>query len=173
MSNALIVVDMLRGFCEEGYPLYCGEDSRNIIPFIKQKIEQANAKGDKVIFVCDNHEEGDPEFTRWPVHCLKGTPEAEIIPELSSVAPESVVIPKQRFSGFYNTNLDQIIENLKPERVELVGVCTNICVYFTAEELRNRDYAVTVYRDGVASFDREAHENALKQMDEILGVEVK
>ncbi|GAI84695.1 unnamed protein product [marine sediment metagenome] len=40
MANAVLVVDMLRGFLEEGYPLYIGEKSRQIIPNIQRLLEQ-------------------------------------------------------------------------------------------------------------------------------------
>jgi len=55
----------------------------------------------------------------------------------------------------------------------LVGVCTNICVLYTACDARMRTYDVTVLRDAVASFDPEAHDFALEQMENVLGVEVK
>ncbi|HBG00917.1 MAG TPA: hypothetical protein DDW87_05020, partial [Firmicutes bacterium] len=44
-------------------------------------------------------------------------------------------------------------QRLPVDEVELVGVCTNICCYFTAEELANRDVPVKVHARGVASFD--------------------
>jgi nicotinamidase/pyrazinamidase len=69
--------------------------------------------------------------------------------------------------------MNQIMKDLKPEMVEVVGLCTHICVMYTVEELCNRDYRVVVHRDGVASFDQEAHAWALKQMAEVLGAEIK
>lgn len=172
MANVLIVVDMLEGFCREGYPLFCGQDAVKIIPFVKKKIEEYNKQGLPVIFIADNHEPDDKEFQIFPPHCVKGTKEAEVIPELFEVAKKKVLIPKNRYSGFYGTSLELYLNGFAPELVEVVGVCTNICVFFTVEELRNRDYKVRVYREGVASFDREAHEFALRQMKEVLGAEV-
>lgn len=58
------------------------------------------------------------------------------------------------------------------DEVELVGVCTNICCYFTAEELANRDVPTKVYVQGVASFDQKAHLFALGQMETVLGIQV-
>ena len=40
MSNTVIVIDMLKGFLEEGYPLYCGEAGRRIIPNVQGLLEQ-------------------------------------------------------------------------------------------------------------------------------------
>ncbi len=172
MPNVLIVVDMLEGFCREGYPLFCGEDAVKIIPFVKKKIEEYDAKGLPVIFLADNHEPDDKEFQMFPPHCIKGTNEAEVLPELFNAARKKVLIPKNRFSGFYGTSLQYYVNGFAPELVEVVGVCTNICVFFTVEGLRNRDYSVRVYREGVASFDRDAHNFALRQMEKVLGAEV-
>lgn len=172
MANVLIVVDMLEGFCRAGYPLFCGEDAVKIIPFIKRKIEEYSAQYFPVIFLADNHEPDDKEFQMFPPHCIKGTKEAEVLPEFFDTARKKVLIPKNRFSGFYGTGLEYYLNGFAPELVEVVGVCTNICVFFTVEGLRNRDYKVRVYREGVASFDRDAHNFALEQMEKVLGAEV-
>jgi len=172
MPNVLIVVDMLEGFCSEGFPLFCGQDAVKIIPFVKGKIEEYSRAYLPVIFFADSHEPDDREFEMFPPHCIKGTKEAEVLPELFEAARKKVLIPKTRFSGFYNTSLEFYLAGFAPELVEVVGVCTNICVFFTVEGLRNRDYKVRVYRQGVASFDREAHTFALQQMEKVLGAEV-
>ena len=54
-----------------------------------------------------------------------------------------------------------------------MGVCTNICVLYTAVSARMLNYKVTVLKDAVASFDQEAHDFALKQMKDVLGVEIR
>ena len=173
MSQVLLVVDMLKGFCEEGRPLYCGPSVKPIIPFIRKLIEGYNERDETVVFICDSHEPDDLEFQMFPAHCVAGSEEAEVIDELRGVARNEVVVPKQRYSGFFGTNLEQLLQGPAPELVEVVGVCTNICVLYTVEELRNRDYPVRVYRRGVASFDAGAHMFALQQMEKVLGAEVK
>lgn len=96
--------------------------------------------------------------------------EAEIIDELKPFPGK--VISKTRYSGFYNTSLGEILKEMNPQKVILVGVCTDICVMYTAADLRNRDYEVEIPRNCVASFDEEAHESALSHMEEVLGVRV-
>jgi len=173
MKRALIVVDMLVGFLEEGKPLYCGDDARAIIPFVKNKIEEFVTSGEPVIFVKDSHAPDDAEFEMFPPHCVVGTDETELVEELRPYENKATVVPKSRYSGFYNTALAALLAELKPDLVELVGVCTNICVLYTVEGLRNRDYGVVVHRDGVASFDKNAHEFALAQMKDVLGAEIR
>ncbi len=167
MSNAVLVVDMLVGFLEAGHNLYCGDEAREVIPNVRRLIEREQAAGSKVFFICDNHDPDDLEFQIFPEHCVKGTKEAEIIPELSGY--QGQVIPKQRYSGFYGTDLQQRLAKLGPEKIIICGVCTDICVMHTAADARNRDYDVEIATDGVATFDPEAHTYALQHMEKILG----
>ena len=172
MSNkALIVIDMLKDFIEKDGALYCGDKARDIIPFVQKRIEEMRNTGGTIIFLQDNHSEDDLEFEMYPKHCVKGTKGAEIIDEIE-VNEDDIVIPKTRYSGFYNTNLEQILKEKKIGEIEVVGVCTSICVMDTVGDLRNRDYSVTVWRDGVADFDDKAHWFALKRMEKIYGAKV-
>jgi len=170
MADALLVIDMLKGFLEEGRPLYCGEKARAIIPHIKELIENELKKGSKVFFICDSHAPDDAEFRMFPPHCVKGTAEAEVITELAEYEDE--VIPKTRYSAFYETSLEEKLKSLKPEKVIVCGVCTDICIMHTVADLRNRDYDVYVLADCVASFDEEAHSFALKHMEKVLGARI-
>ncbi len=171
MKEVLIVIDMQRGFLEPGRPLYCGDEVRNkVIPAVVELVKRKLYEGAQLIFTQDSHEPDDPEFKMWPPHCIRGTEEEEIIPELSEFP--GIRVKKRRYSAFFGTDLDRILEELKPDVVTVAGVCTDICVLYTVADLRNRDYSVVVYADCVASFDREAHEFALKHMEKVLGVKV-
>ena len=167
MPNALLVVDMVVGFLEEGHNLYCGDEARKIVPNVENLIERELRSGSQLFFICDNHDPDDLEFQIFPEHCVKGTREAEVIPELSRFGGQ--IVPKQRYSAFYGTDLDKQLAELRPEKVIICGVCTDICVMHTAADARNRDYDVEVPVDCVATFDAEAHEYALQHMDKILG----
>ena len=68
--------------------------------------------------------------------------------------------------------MEERLKELKPEKVIVCGVCTDICVMHTIADARNRDYVVEVPINCVASFDREAHVHALKHMEKILGAKI-
>ena len=170
MGDAVLVIDMLRGFLEEGYPLFCGEKARRITPNIQRLLEQELARGSKVFFLCDHHAPDDLEFKMFPPHCIEGTPEAEVIPELAKYTGE--IIPKRRYSAFFDTPLEKKLKRMKPEKVIVCGVCTDICVCHTVADARNRDYQVEVPIDCVASFDEEAHRFALRHMEKVLGAKL-
>ena len=79
MSNVLLVVDMLKGFLEPGHNLYHAE-SREIIPNVHRLISQEREAGADILFVSDHHDPDDLEFQVFPVHCVMGTDETEVVP---------------------------------------------------------------------------------------------
>jgi nicotinate phosphoribosyltransferase len=161
---------MLRGFLEEGHPLYCGLEARSIIPNIQKLLERELAQDSKTFYVCDRHMPDDPEFKMFPPHCIEGTEEAESVPELSQYQGE--IISKRGFSGFYGTTLEKKLKSLDPKAIVICGVCTDICVLHTVADARKRDYEVEVPVDCVASFDKRAHFFALEHMEKVLGVKL-
>lgn len=168
VAEVILIIDMVKGFLSEGYPLYCGEQSRQIIPYVVQLLN--NHPNWNRLYLCDNHKPDDEEFKTFRPHCVAGTVETEIIDELKPYP--GTVIPKTRYSAFYKTSLDEKLLQLRPQRVIVTGVCTDICVMYTVSDLRNRDYKVWVPVKGVATFNHDAHEFALNHMRNILGAEV-
>ena len=171
MANVVLVIDMVRGFLEPGHNLYC-EDYRPLVPRIQALLERETAAGSKVMFISDHHLPDDLEFEIFPVHCVIGTEEPEVIPELAGYLTDDNLVPKNRYSGFFNTDLEQRLADLMPDKVIVCGVCTDICVLHTTSDARNRDYAVEVPADCVATFDPDAHTWALGHLQKILGAKV-
>ena len=177
MANVVLVVDMVRGFLEPGnddskHNLYCGDESRRIIPPVQALLRREQAAGSSILFISDHHDPDDLEFKMFPVHCVKGTAEPDVIPELAQWVTAGNVIPKNRYSGFFNTDLAHRLAALAPEQIIVCGVCTDICVLHTTSDARNRDYAVAIPADCVASFNPAAHDWALRHVKDILGAQV-
>ena len=172
MFNVVLVIDMVKGFLEPGHNLFCGDDARTIIPNVQELLNKEVSAGSRILFINDNHEVDDLEFKIFPVHCVKGTSEPDVIPELVSFITPQNVIPKTRYSGFFNTDLEQRLARLKPDKLIICGVCTDICVLHTTSDARNRDYNVEIPKDSVASFDVDAHAWALRHASDILGANV-
>ena len=168
--NVVLLTDMLHGFMDEGCPLYCGANARRIIPNIRRRLEKEVKAGSKIFYICDHHAPDDPEFKMFPPHCIEGSPETEVIPELAEFPGE--IIKKKRYSAFSGTELAAKLKRLKPEKIIIVGVCTDICVCHSAADARALDYEVEVPADCVASFDERAHAYALEHMEKVLGVKV-
>ena len=159
--KVIIVVDMLNGFLRRGNLASGRLDS--ITPRVHEHLEREAKAGADLVFLVDTHVPDDPE----------------IVPELAPLAELGTVVRKNRYSGFHGTALDDVLRRLGPDVVEVVGVCTDICVLHTVADLRNRDYPVVVRRDLVETFDAPGHDAdevnafALAHMRGILGARVE
>ncbi len=171
-KTALIIIDMLNDFIDEKGALYCGPDAKQIVPFVKDRLETQRKQGGLVIFLQDAHDEDDVEFEKFPKHCVAGSWGSRVVDSLTPLEKE-IVISKKRYSGFYNTELDDILKAHKPDIVEVIGVCTSICVMDTVGGLANRDYKISVPEKGVADFDPEFHRFALKRMKQLYGAKIQ
>ncbi|MEW5801357.1 MAG: isochorismatase family cysteine hydrolase [bacterium] len=168
-TEVILVIDMVKGFFQDNFPLYYGDKVRESIPsvvdFLKTHPEFP------IIYPCDHHAEDDKEFQMFPPHCVEGTEETELIDELRPFP--GIILPKTRFNALYQTGLEDILQKLGVDTVTIMGVCTDTCVFFTAAGLRDRDYTVRVPAHGVSSFSSpEVQLFALKQMETILGVKI-
>ena len=174
MNKVLIVVDMLNDFIRKDGSLYCGQTAEDIIPHIKEKLTKYRKNDDLIIYLQDYHDKNDIEFDRFPPHAIAGTTGCEVISELAP-KKNDVVIKKKRYSGFYGTDLDiilmknYILMKYNTTVVEVVGVCTSICVMDTVGGLANRDIKTIVPASCVADFDQEMHKMALMRMKTLYG----
>ena len=169
MKPVLLVIDMLNDFIKGKLKI---SEADNITPNIRRLIEVFHEKELPVIYVCDSHIKGvDYELKIWGEHAIKGTWGAKVIDEL---APKEVdyVVYKRRYSGFFETDLDLLLRELKVDTLVLVGVSTNVCVQHTAADAFFRNYKIIVISDATAAFTKEAHEQALQYMKEIYKAEV-
>ncbi|MCK9216794.1 MAG: cysteine hydrolase [Firmicutes bacterium] len=170
MAKALLVIDMLNDFLDKDGALSIG-DSKSIIENVSSRIKENRLNRNTIIYIMDRHLPQDAEFKMFPIHCLEGDKGAEIIEEL---APEKgdYQISKRRYSAFFGTDLDLTLRELGVTELELCGVCTQICVLYTAADARMLNYDVTVLKDCVDSFDKTAHKFALAEMQKTLGIKV-
>lgn len=175
--RAIVVVDMLVCFCRRG-ALYSPRYDA-IVPRLRERLAAAEAEGIPLVFLVDTHAADDPEFRMFPPHCVEGSGEDEVVPEFRGFAERGTVVRKRTFSGFHGTDLDTVLERLDPQLVEVVGVCTDICVLHTVAGLRARGYDVLVRKDLVETYDAPGHDAeevnrfALAHVRDVLGARVE
>ena len=171
--KALIIIDMLNGFCRKGYPLSLHTSTQGIEKYIAKQISKFLKNSDKVVFVCDSHNNNDPEIGRpYPRHCMKGSQEAEIIEDLKPFIKDSVLFYKNTLSILFNNHLDEYLNQIKPTEIEITGVCTDICVLFAVYELRIRGYNVFVSNKGVLPLDKTKQNEFLNYFENRLGAKI-
>jgi nicotinamidase-related amidase len=158
---AIVVVDLLIGFCSEG-PLSSPRVGA-LGPPAARFLSQARTAGLRnVLLATDAHPADSPEFAAFPPHCIRGTREADLIPELTTLPfiSEAVTIPK----GSINVGQEKRLEEWQAAHPEVrswivVGDCTDLCVYQAAMHFRlqanarGQDAAVWVPADLVDTYD--------------------
>ncbi len=161
--TAVLVVDMLNDFLEPdgAMPLPAG---KALYPPINRLLDAARCAAIPVLWICDEHPPGDKEFEKRTVHCLRGTWGAEIVSDLP-VGGDEYRVPKRRYSGFFETDLDLRLRELDIRHVILVGVVTNICVRSTAHDAFFRGYDVIVPEDCVAATSDREQASSLYDID--------
>ena len=80
LERLLVIVDMVNGFIKEGN--MADPYINHITPRIISLVEESIKDGEGIAFVKDTHEPNSKEFRKFPIHCLKGTSESELIDEL-------------------------------------------------------------------------------------------
>jgi len=97
-------------------------------------------------------------------YTIVGTKGCQLLAELE-VGPEDRVLLKTRFSAFYRTELEAVLEKLGSREVIIAGITTAWCVRSTVVDAFQRDMEVIVATDCVAAFTEEAHESSIAAMN--------
>jgi len=128
-GSVLIIVDAQVAVMKEGW------ESSRVISNIATAV--SNARTNRVPVV-------------WIQHCdeqlAAGSPEWELVPELSR-GPDEQLVMKRYASSFEDTDLDKVLADLKASHVVLAGAATNFCIRATAYGALDRGYDITLVSD--------------------------
>ena len=163
-SRALIVVDMQNDFVTGSLR---NERAIEIVPDVVEEVERAAACGYDLYFTKDTHDADYSETLEsktYPEHCRYGTEGFEIIDELKLYSGLGTVLYKNGFGLKQYGIFDRY------DIVEIIGVCSDICVVSVALGLRITfpDKMIMVKEKLCAGTSRETHEAAMTVMKSCL-----
>jgi nicotinamidase/pyrazinamidase len=159
VPDALIIVDYQNDFARP--------DGALSVPAGEEVAEHINAlarSGDYelVLATRDWHPPEHGSFTEqggiWPVHCVQGTPGAELHPALDTEPLDAIVDKGQDpgtegYSAFDATSLAETLRARGIDAVTVVGLATDYCVKNTALDALREGFAVRVDRAGIRGVD--------------------
>lgn len=160
MKKTLIVIDMQNDFIDGSLGT---KEAQAIVPNVQKKIEEYEANGYEIVFTRDTHQKdylNTNEGKHLPVeHCIEGTHGWQISNELISMNPYPIV-DKPTFGNLNWTTFFEF------EDIELVGLCTDICVVSNALILKAMypDANITVDASCCAGVTPKSHQAALTTM---------
>lgn len=74
---------------------------------------------------------------------------------------------KPQYSGFYSTNLEALLHELKVKSLIITGIAGNICIMYTANDAYMRGFEVHVPANCIASNTKADNNYALKQLRQV------
>ena len=171
----LVVVDMQNDFITGALGT---KEAQAIVPKIQQKIDQCRKEDNLVVFTQDTHDENylnTQEGKHLPIpHCIHGSDGWQLVYD----ADDRYVVQKETFGSKALARLigryaHMLLSNNKAEVVELVGVCTGICVLSNAVLIKSMlpEIPIVVDASCCACVTPESHKTALEAM-KLLQIEV-
>ncbi len=185
-KTALLIIDMQKGFLDEGSVMEVPQ-GREIIPNIQRLLEASRKTGLTVIFtqfvyspkvpnlIGELHPEHkpmppgeSPGFRKPSNCCLEGDASVEVVADLAPKENE-LVVQKHGYDAFFATNLDPALRSRGISTLVVTGVMTDICVLATVTAAVHREYRVIVVNDAVATLWPEVQKIALDLIERAYG----
>lgn len=164
--KTLIVIDMQNDFIDGSLGTL---EAVAIVENVKNKIAEYQRNGDEIIFTRDTHKENyleTAEGKKLPVkHCIEGTHGWQIADVLMTEGAEIIDKPSFGYTGWGDKSFEEI---------EIVGLCTDICVVSNALILKALFPEIKISVDSAccAGVTPETHNSALQTM-KMCQIEVK
>ena len=165
--SAVVVIDMANDFvfpsgviADAGGPDY-QRLAQAIIPTLRRVLHAARQAGIQVIYTTDAHTPGDSELKKWPPHAMKGTWQAEIVPDLVP-SPEDIVLEKTTYSPFASTDLEDILRERGITRLYITGLHTDCCARHASGDAFQKGYDLVWITDALQAFTEQAHQAGLE-----------
>lgn len=172
-NSALVLIDLQEDFFEHGYPR---KTRTQLCSSINQLSEIFRTQELPVIWV---RQEYSKDFNDAPPRLkqqgskitVEGDSGSQILSELN-VETDDIQIVKKRFSAFFQTELNTILQNLKVNTIVIAGANTHACVLSTVQDAYNRDYQLILVPQAVQSHDPFLHNQAWALMTRYMAQEV-
>lgn len=162
MKKLLIVVDYQYDFVEGSLGF---SKAKELEERIYNKIQEYKSNNDEVIFTLDTHKEDymqTQEGEKLPiVHCVEGTLGIELYGKVKEAYSEEMKVFNK--TTFGSLELANYLKDKEYERIELVGLVSNICVISNAILVKSAlpEVLITIDSSCTASNDDELNQKAL------------
>ena len=180
-TTALLFFDMLNGHIKSGQAATTARYAP-VIAAASVLLNAARMQGMMVAYACANHR-ADNATTAHTIRdtdgrlrplalsdtrefkpvVAGGTREAQVIDELAPAAGD-YLIPKYRWSAFFQTYLDLALRSRKIDTLIIAGGSTDVGVASTAFAARDLDYNLVVASDACSSPEQDNHDQFMRRI---------
>lgn len=162
-QTVMLLVDVINplDFPQARHLLLGAWQATQVIAKLKAKLSR---QGVACIYANDNYGTWHSEFSDILRACQQLPGERGAMAQMLAPAPQDLIILKPQHSAFHSTPLEHLLNQMKAEKLVIVGLAADMCVLLTATDARMRDYDVWVPSDCTASETPERLDYALGQL---------
>jgi nicotinamidase-related amidase len=169
---ALLLIDLINAMDFPGGKAILKQaiSSARRIAKLKKRCRRA---GIPAIYVNDNFGRWRSDFKHLLKHCQSSNVPGRALVRLLPPDKEDYFVLKPKHSGFFASTLSTLLEYLNVNTLIITGICSDICVLFTANDAYMRDFKIIVPSDCVASKTARANKAALELMKRVLKADIR
>lgn len=155
-KSALLIIDMQEYFLNPSSHAFI-PSGETILPGVKKLIATYSEKNLPIIFTLHSNTDENARMMGkwWPDLLHEEQRESSIAKGLNT--SDGIIVKKNQYDAFYNTNLEQILREKNINQVIICGVLTNICCETTARSAFVRGFETFFTIDGTAAYSEEHH----------------
>lgn len=158
---ALLIIDMVKDYFRDDHPYPITAPARAIIGPINELASWFRKRQFPVIFSTDAFQPDDFIFKgKMNPHAIAGTDGARVIGDLVQ-EPADLWIPKPRFSAFFKTGLETLLNDRKVTLCAVAGIATHFCVLTTVMDALSHDFKAVLLEDCSVAFPEQTHRSCV------------
>jgi len=166
-GTALLLIDVVNDLAFNGSEALIAQAEPMALRLAALKRRAAHA-GVPAIYVNDNFGQWRSDFRRTVAHCTARSSPGRVVSLRLRPTTRDYFVLKPKHSGFYDTTLDTLLNDLRIERLILAGIAGNICVLFTANDAYMRGFRLYAPEDCIVSNTPEDNAHALRQIATVM-----
>ena len=171
MKAGIIIIDVLQDFFREGR---LKQHRKKLVKSINELVSIGREKGLPLLWIRQEFKDDlSDAFLALRKSgnkiTIENTEGCQLLPELNRQASDHEIV-KKRYSAFFKTEMDGLLDKLEVDTLIIAGVNTHACIHMAAVDAYQRDYAVILAIDCIDSYDEAFHKASLHYLEKTISL---
>jgi nicotinamidase-related amidase len=166
-GTALLLIDVINDLAFAGSEVLVAQAEPMALR-LAALTRRTAAAGIPSIYVNDNFGRWRSDFRQTVAHCTSRSSPGRLVSRRLRPKRTDYFVLKPKHSGFYDTTLDTLLDDLRIRRMIVTGIAGNICVLFTANDAYMRELKLWAPADCIVSNTVEENDHALQQIETVM-----
>jgi nicotinamidase-related amidase len=171
MSAVVLAFCLQKSYFSPKGSCFLGDKADILKTRIVDYLKTSKEKDSTIYLIREVHSSYDKFFCSTKTHSVVGSYDTEI-PEAFKPFTK-IIINTSTYNALYKTVLESELNKIKPDKISMVGLQTHTNIMFTAEELRNRGYKISLIEPLASSEDDYLHGLGITILKNFLSVDIE